>query len=30
LSYCWFFSSSGRGRFRPAFDDRRLWLDYCS
>jgi hypothetical protein len=30
LSYCWFFSNSGRGRFRPAFDDRRLWLDYCS
>jgi hypothetical protein len=30
LSYCWFFSSSGHGRFRPAFDDRRLRLDYCS
>jgi hypothetical protein len=30
LSYCWFCSSSGRDRFCPAFDDRRLRLDYCS
>jgi hypothetical protein len=30
LSYCWFFSSSGRGQFRPAFDNQRLRLDYCS
>jgi hypothetical protein len=30
FSRCWFLSSSGRGRSRPALDDQRLRLDYCS